>query len=335
MKPLLQTRTGARLATGMLAFMLATGNILAARYVTVATVGTVPSPDRNQEPQELVSKVITFWKNELNQVLPYSPDLIVLPEICDLSDAGDKYLQVRKNQVLDFFGSVAKENSCYIAFGMKREESPGIWRNSCVLLGRDGNIAGIYDKNFPTIGEMEEGIKASDQAPVFQCDFGRVAIAICFDLNFDELRLQYAAKKPHLILFSSMYHGGMVQSEWAYSCRSYFVGSVYRSTPSEIRNPLGEVLATSTNYFDYAVSRINLDYEVVHLDYNWEKLRELKKKYGDLVDIHDPGRLGVVLINSNHSEITAGQMVDEFRIERVDDYFARARALRLKNGNLK
>jgi predicted amidohydrolase len=67
---------------------------------------------------------------------------------------------------------------------MKREESPGIWRNSCVLLGRDGNIAGIYDKNFPTIGEMEEGIKASDQAPVFQCDFGRVAIAICFEPEF-------------------------------------------------------------------------------------------------------------------------------------------------------
>jgi predicted amidohydrolase len=29
--------------------------------------------------------------------------------------------------------------------------------------------------------------KAGKEAPVFQCDFGRIACAVCFDLNFDEL----------------------------------------------------------------------------------------------------------------------------------------------------
>lgn len=321
--------------TILILLVLSVSDLFGAKFITVATIGNVPNPERTQDPGKLVSQVIEFWQKELDQVLPDKPDLIVLPELCDLSGAGEEYLKVRKNQVLDFFSSKAKANRCYIAFGMKREESNCTWRNSCILLDREGKIAGIYDKNFPTIGEMEQGIVASDKAEVVQCDFGRVAIAICFDLNFDELRMKYAAQKPDIILFSSMYHGGVVQSLWAYSCRSFFVGSVYRSAPSEIRNPLGDIIASNTNYFDYAVARINLDYEIVHLDYNWEKLSSLKRKYGERVEILDPGKLGAVLITSFDKKLTAEQMVEEFKIERLDNYFERARSFRQKEGNLK
>ena len=309
--------------------------ISAGRYVTVATIGNTPSYLKTDNKQEIVDHVIKFWEAELKQVLPDKPDIIVLPEFCDLSGEGEEYLKVRKEQVLDFFSSVAKSNKCYIAFGTKRKDKDGFWRNSCIVVGRDGSVAGIYDKNFPTIGEMEEGTRASNETPIINCDFGRVAIAICFDLNFDELRLKYAREKPDLILFSSMYHGGVVQNVWAYSCRSHFISSVYRGTPSEIRNPMGDVIASNTNYFDYAVARINLDCRLVHLDYNWNKLKALKEKYGSLVSINDPGKLGSVLITSEHSTITADQMIKEFGIELLDDYMSRAREFRLKDGNIK
>lgn len=307
----------------------------AERYITVATIGNVPPALKSENKQDLVSHVIAFWDKELKQVLPDKPDLIVLPEFCDFSGEGDEYLRVRKNQVLDYFSSIAKKNHCYIAFGMKREESVNLWRNSCVVIDRDGGIAGIYNKNFPTIQEMESGIKACNEAPVITCDFGRIAIAICYDLNFDELRMQYVKEKPDLIIFSSMYHGGIAQATWAYSCRSYFVGSVYRQTPSEIRNPMGEVIASSTNYFDFAVSRINLDCELVHLDYNWEKLTALKAKYGPSVTISDPGELASVLVTSEAGKITVEQMIREFDIEKLDDYLNRAREFRLSDHNLK
>jgi len=307
----------------------------AERYVTVATIGNVPSTVKSENKQDLVDHVIHFWEKELQQVLPDKPDLIVLPESCDLSGEGDEYLAVRKNQVLDFFSSAAKSNHCYIAFGMKRKDGQGFWRNSCVVLDRKGEIAGIYNKNFPTIQEMEGGIKASNEASVIKCDFGRVAIAICYDLNFDELRMQYVKEKPDLIIFSSMYHGGVAQSIWAYTCRAYFVGSVYRETPSEIRNPMGDVVVSSTNYFDYAVARINLDCKLVHLDYNWEKLTALKAKYGTAVSISDPGKLASVLVTSNDSKVTSDQMIKEFGIEILDDYLNRAREFRKSGSNLK
>ncbi|MCE5346220.1 MAG: carbon-nitrogen hydrolase family protein [Bacteroidales bacterium] len=314
----------------------------ASNRVTVATIGgggALVNVGVNQEPQKMTNQIIEFWKGEFGKVMPYHPDLILLTEACDrpgglTPEEQFKYYKVRKNQVFDYFATVAKANRCYIAFGMKREEN-GVWWNSCIILDREGKVAGIYNKNFPTIDEMEGGIQASKETPVFQCDFGRVACAICFDLNFDELRVKYEALKPDIILFPSMYHGALEQSKWAYSCRSFFLCSFgVLTAPSEIRNPLGEVVATSTNYFNYAVATINLDRKLVHLDNNWEKLVALKKKYGKDVVVTDPGRLGVVMITSENEKVSADDMIKEFNIELVDDYFNRSRDHRLQQLNL-
>lgn len=330
MKTINKSGLSRRIPAILVLFFLATFTLPGANYVKVATIGAAPAVDSKQDPQLIVKQVIEFWQSELNKVLPDKPDLIVLPEVCDMSDAGNEYLRVRKNQVLDYFASVAKSHSCYIAFGMLREESKDVWKNSCVVVNRKGGIAGIYDKNFPTIGEIEKGISRGNTAPLIQCDFGKIAVAICFDLNFEELLDHYAEEKPDLVIFSSMYHGGLVQGTWAYKCRAHFIGSVYRGNPSEVRNPMGDVIATTTNYFDFVVTEINLDSRLVHLDFNWDRLTALKKKYGTAVTITDPGRLGAVLVASEDKNITADQMIAEFKLELLDDYLNRARNFRLE-----
>jgi hypothetical protein len=303
------------------------------RRVKVATIGNTPKVIESDNKQEIVDHVLQFWDQELKQVTRSKPDLIVLPEFCDLSSLGEAYLNVRRNQVLEYFSSIAKAHRCYLAFGMQREDEKGYWRNSCVLIGRDGRIAGIYDKNFPTIGEMETGIKPGNEAPIIECDFGRVAIAICFDLNFDELRTRYAKENPDLIIFSSMFHGGVVQKLWAYTCQSYFVSSVYRGYPSEIRDPLGEVIESTTHNYDYAVTSINLDFKRVHLAYNLLNLTALKGKYGKSVRISDPGEYASVLVTSENSDVSAEQMIEEFNIEPFDDYLDRSREFKFEEGN--
>jgi hypothetical protein len=335
------SRTMERMKDLFMVMMLFVGiqGLHASNKIVVATIGgggAVVDIGNNREPQQMVDRVIDYWEGELDKVLPFKPDLILLAEACDrpgglTMEEQFNYYKVRKNQVQDYFASVAKANHCYIVFGMKREDDKGTWWNSSVILDREGKIAGIYNKNFPTIDEMEGGIKPDTKAPVFQCDFGNVACAICFDLNFDELREQYARAKPDIILFSSMYHGGLVQKNWAYSCRSFFICSYGAlNSPSEIRNPLGEIVATTTNYFNYAVATINLDCRLVHLDYNWEKLAALKKKYGKDVTMTDPGELGAVLITSEHDRLSIDDMIKEFNIEMLDDYFNRSRQARLK-----
>jgi predicted amidohydrolase len=310
-------------------------------YVTIATIGPGPvSVASDTEPQKVVEKMIAHWKKQFAQVLPDRPDLIVVPEACDRPGgfgAGKlrEYYKVREDQVQQFFASIARENNCYIVYSAYRVMPDGSRRNSSVLIDRKGSVTGIYNKNHPTISEIENGTLCGRESPVIECDFGRVAMAICFDLNFDELRLKYAKAKPDLIIFSSMYHGGLMQNYWAYSCRSHFVGAIAgRAAPSEIRDPLGRIIASNTNYFNFAVARVNLDCELAHLDYNWERLRKLKAKYGPKVTISDPGCLGSVLISSEHETISTGEMIKEFQIELLDDYFARALARRHKPGNM-
>jgi len=315
-----------------------------AKHVRISTIGAQQYMiEKPQSYQDAVDKIIAHWQKELDQVLPDKPDLIVLPEVCDrpanYNNSVEQiaaYRQTRGRQVQDFMAGVALKYHCYIAYCAERDAGDGTFRNSTILIDRRGGMAGIYNKNHLTIEANTQGnmIYGKDAA-LIQTDFGRVACAICFDLNFDELRLKYAAAKPDLVIFSSMYHGGLMQAYWAYSCRAYFVSAIAGpAVRSNIISPIGEPVATTTNYFDFVTATVNLDYCQAHLDYNWEKLTALKAKYGPGVTITDPGYLGSVLITSETDACSAKAMAREFKIELLDDYFHRALAHRHAPGHI-
>ena len=303
-----------------------------AQKVKISTIGATPlEVSNNQSSKEILDQTLEYLESKIEQVLPDEPDMIVLPELCDtpIGISNDKILEYytcRKDHLLNFFSKKAKANCCYIIYGAVREISDGTRRNSCIVMDRNGQIAGIYDKNHVVIPETEEfGILCGTDAPIIECDFGRVACVICFDLNFEQLRLRYVKAKPDIIVFPSMFHGGLMQGYWAHSCRSYFVSSI--SVPelaSQIRNPHGTVIASTTNYFDYVTTTINLDYQLVHLDGNIEKLKSLKTEYKKGVNISDPGQIGTVLVTCDLNNITAKKMLNEFKIELLDDYLNRS-----------
>jgi len=310
-----------------------------ARYLTISTIGDKGLQFSNLSPEDAVNKMMDHWTKELDQVFPDMPDLIVLPEACDryeglIGKERSEYYAVRGDKMLKFFSAKAKENSCYIAYSAAFQVLDGTFRNCTQLIDREGEVAGIYSKNHLVIEETtQSGILCGKNADLIETDFGTVACAICFDLNFDELRLKYVEKQPDLILFSSMYHGGLMQSYWAYSCRAHFVGSIH-NLPSAIISPTGETLAETTNYFDYVTETINLDCKVVHLDYNWEKITAAKEKYGRGFTMKDPGKLGAVLISSELEDISIDEIIEEFEIETLDEYMARALEHRHTEGNM-
>ncbi|MBT3275069.1 MAG: carbon-nitrogen hydrolase family protein [Spirochaetales bacterium] len=303
----------------------------------IAAIGPRPLElSQDTDPKAIVDIMIKHWQDRFAQVLPDRPDLIVVPEACDRPGGFSiekrlAYYDVRGRQVRDFFASVAKSQRCNIIYSGARRLDDGTWRNSSEILGRDGKTVGMYNKNHIMVEETTlGGILAGSDMPVFECDFGRTSCAICFDLNFEEARNKTAAGNPQLIAFSSMYHGGLAQQIWAYFCRSYFIGAI-AGPPSQIRNPFGEVIASSTNYNDFVTAEINLDYCLAHLDYNHEKFTAMKAAYGPEVDIYDPGFIGSVLITSKHPEKSALEMIQEFEIELLEDYMDRALAHRREN----
>jgi hypothetical protein len=299
------------------------------RKIMVSSLGPATLQVKPADNQQALDLMIDHWKKQLATVLPDKPDLIVLPEACDRFPAmtmeeRKDYYTFRGDKIRDFFRQVAKENKCYIAYSAARKMPDGTYRNSTQLIGRDGEIAGIYDKNYPTVGEhLKGGIIPGKDATAIKTDFGRVVMAICFDLNFHEMLERCAVQRPDLIIFSSMYHGGLMQNYWAYHCRSYFVGAI-AGLENNIINPIGERVAHSTNYLKRISAEINLDYQVVHLDENWEKLEAVKAKYGRGVTISDPDYVGAVLLTSNLDDVTSADMVKEFKIELWDEYYKRS-----------
>jgi len=300
-----------------------------ANYVKVSTIAASLIKECLGTDNAAVRKVIDYWKGQIEQVLPDHPDLILLPECCDdlpfaSQDERSVYYRNRGRKVADALAAIARENHCYIAYAHIRDMDDSSRRNSIEIIGRDGHTVGFYNKYFPVIGETDDmGVAPAADVKLIECDFGRVGGAICFDLNFDGIRTQYVDLRPDLVLFSSMYHGGLMQSYWAYSCRAHLATCV-SNHPSGLLSPVGHTIAMTTNYFNHVTATINLDCEVVHLDGNWDKLRAMKAKYGAGVSVFDPGHLAAVLISSESDAFTVHDLVKEFEIERLDDYFARS-----------
>ena len=303
------------------------------KRVTISTIGAATPPSEpNFTIQQSVKKMADFWTEKLAQVWPDQSDLVVLPEMCDLySDLPPaqmlEFCAASSEQMLELFRQSARQHKCYLAYPSLRCLQDGTRRNSLTMIDRGGEVMGIYDKNHVVISETTEaGVQCGTAAPLFECDFGSVAAAICFDLNFDELRLRYQQAEPDLILFVSVFHGGLMQAYWAYSCRAHFVSSIgFPGLRSGILSPAGETLASTTVYQDFVTATVNLDCCLAHLDFNRDKIKALKARYGRDVSIADPDLLGSVLISSETEAIGAREMAREFGIELLDDYMARSR----------
>ncbi|MDF2721215.1 MAG: carbon-nitrogen hydrolase family protein [Paenibacillus sp.] len=314
-----------------------------AKYVTISCVAApschVPS---EADMETAVGHVIRSWDKQLKHVLPDRPDLIVLPECCDKPakpgmtlDWLYDFYRYRGKRIAEFFGSIARANRCYIAYSAMIEEPDGTFRNATWLIDRHGDVSGVYNKNHLTIKQKSTSSTLyGKDAPLFQTDFGKIACAICFDLNFNVLLEQYVRQKPDLIVFSSAYHGGLMQPYWAYACRAYFAGSVYAPNPCSIISPVGDIISESTNYYPYVTQQVNMDYAVIHLDYNMPRIEAMKQKYGPKVRVTDPGRLGSVLLTSETDELTVRDLIAEFEFELLDDYLLRSLDDRCKAGHL-
>ena len=295
-----------------------------------------------------------YLKEQIDMVLPSKPDLIVFPENCirfnsqytshpsdseywkDMQD----YYRYLGTKVEEYLGTIAKDNNTNIAYCQGRfvsDEEKYPFRNTTTYIGRDGKVAGRYDKNHLTIGENDhDGIAYGTEAKLVKLDIGNVASAICFDLNFNELMEKYKAQNPDLIVFCSAYHGGIKQQVWAYECQSYLVAAtrngVYDPGHGRILNPFGETVATATNYTHHVTATVNLDYRLCHLDYNRNKFIAAKEKYKTDLTVYDPGYVGCCMLTYNGDDNkTVEDIIDEFEIERMDDYFARARKHRAEH----
>lgn len=292
-----------------------------ARFVDIATVHFQVS-ERGKDPREIALKQF----REAEALLDGTKiDLVVTCE--GMESVGQTMEEAehpsKPGPFLEAYQGFARRNRATVAGSIKLRENGKVY-NAIIFVGPNGEVIGDYRKSFPTSGELESGIAVGPGAKVVDTPAGRLGGVICFDLNFDDLRDRYRALKPDILCFSSMFHGGHLQKNWAYQCRAFFAGACKDNT-SDILDPLGKVLHSTNFYGRIARARVNLDRFFMHLDHNLPKFPDLRRKYQDRVLIETAPELGVAVLYSLDEKVSAPQMASEFGLIQIDDYFSASR----------
>lgn len=296
-----------------------------ARWLRVVTVSMQREGSKERN--------LAFAMKLLEQASWESPDLVCLPETftglgMNIRDWFST-AETLDGETVQKLSSYARNNNCYVVCPIVLRDKEKVF-NTAILIDRKGQVLGYYSKMFPTIGELEQGITPGDDASVFDTDFGRVGFAICFDLNFPEVAERLKTNKADLVCFVSMYPGGKQVQMWALEYGFWMVTAI-AGPNSIIVNPIGRIIATTQPQYQAILSyRINLDCFVGHLDYNYEKLKDLKRCYGADVEIEITQPEARFLLTCHRPDMNVWDWVQEFELESLDEYFARARRERAR-----
>lgn len=105
----------------------------------------------------------------------------------------------------DAYAAIAREYQMYVVAGVMERDGDTIY-NTAVLIDREGEIAGRYRKtHLPNI--ERGGVTPGDGFPVFETDFGRVGMLICYDWIFPEAMACIACQGADLVCVPTMAYG--------------------------------------------------------------------------------------------------------------------------------
>ena len=208
------------------------------------------------------------------------PDLIALPETW--LGQKDHVPETLEGPVISAMAALAKKHRTYIVCPIDRWDGERRL-NSAVLLDRQGQVACVYDKVYPFWSEydVEPAVTVGQEVPVYEADFGRVGMAICFDVNFPEVWKQLADQGAELVIWPSAYSAGTALQAHALNHHFYVVTATQKSDCVVYDITGQEILYERSD--DLHVSRVTLDLDrgIYHEDFNLEKRDRLLQERGD------------------------------------------------------
>ena len=90
-------------------------------------------------------------------------------------------------------GKLAREKNAWIVAGIVEREGSTLY-NTAILLDRAGRVAGKYRKVYLPREEIEGGVTPGNSYPVFETDFGKIGMMICWDVQYADPARNLALK---------------------------------------------------------------------------------------------------------------------------------------------
>lgn len=252
-------------------------------------------------------------------------DLIALPETW--TDQSLNQPETLDGPVMAAMCALARKHQTYIVCPLDRQD--GQRRvNSAVLIDRQGQVAGIYDKVYPYWSEFDllPAVAIGAEAPVFATDFGQVGLAICFDVNFPEVWKDLADHGAELVIWPSAYSAGSTLQAHALMHHYYIVTST-QTADCLVYDLDGQVMLDERSD-DVTISRITLDLDrgIYHENFNLEKRDRLLAEHGDEVElVRHHWREQWFILRAKRPGVSARALAREYGLEELRDYIARSR----------
>ena len=226
----------------------------AARQVRVATVNL--HPHQTHSAEESVGQFV----QTIDKSVPAGTDVILLPEGITVVGTGKQYADVAETlpgATTERLGKVARAKNAYIVAGLFEREGPAIY-NTAVLIDRTGNLIGKYRKVYLPREEIEGGLTPGNDYPVFQTDFGKVGIMICWDVQYADPARALAMRGAEMILMPIWGGNETLGKARAIENKIFLISSGY-DYPTSIVDPDGEMLAIAREPGTVAQATIDLN----------------------------------------------------------------------------
>jgi len=243
-------------------------------------VGTVYLRPRNSTPQ----KNLKLWCEQIDAAGKMGLDIVCLGEailaVGTPATMKDR-AQPIPGPISEVLAEAAKRNKIWVVAGLTELDGDIVY-NTAVLLDRSGEIAGKYRKVHLPRQEWKQGVRPGNEYPVFETEFGKVAIQICYDWFFPEAAEIFALHGAEIIFAPTWGNtlpdkGGRVDGESTFRVRArdngvYMVPSVY-SGNSMVIDPMGRILASNEGKDGVFWAEIDLNKrELLYWDGHWRSI---------------------------------------------------------------
>lgn len=266
-------------------------------------------------------------------------DLVVFPEFALQSGreptAADQAVTI-EGPVQDVVGGKARELHTWIVMPMTLRETaptPGAkprLSNAAVLFDRGGKVAGIFRKVHPIAddrGVFEGGVAPGDSYPVFQCDFGKLGILICWDMSYEEAWDALAAGGAEIVAVPTASPQNVQPSAQARRHHYYVVNSAPRDNAT-VFDPIGRVVAQQTTAPGVVVQKVDLAYAILHWSETLHNGQAFTDRYGAKAGYNYSEREDTGIFWSNDPQLPIGTMVRELGLKEMPDLIAAQEAAR-------
>jgi predicted amidohydrolase len=200
----------------------------------------------------------------LDEVATGKPDIVCLGEGITLIGHNADYSSLAEpvpGPTTERLGAKAREHHMYVVAGVYEREGDVLY-NTAVLIDRQGKVAGKYRKVYLPREEIEGGLTPGNSYPVFETDFGRIGMMICWDSQYADPARALAAKGAEIIFLPIWGGYSTLMQARALENHVYLVTAGY-DCETAIYNPLGEALHSTRESGVFKTVAVDLNHRFI------------------------------------------------------------------------